>query len=321
MGPLLAIAAFAGLLWVSWGILREIQKRRRAEDNGKKVHNGFIHPAQTALLLLWVWPYFLLTGAFEVKFMRYLQPITPVLMICGAAWLIHGLRRRPLWRGVAITTVLLATAAYSYAFINIYQHPHPWDAAARWIYRNVPSGTLLLSEQWDDYLPATMVVDGNVRQRAEYPNEELTWLTGSGAQDDEAKLAANLERLERADYVTILSNRVYGVAPRLPARYPLSSQYHQLLFDGSLGYEVVWAGGRFPHLSGFYLKPDSFQWPGLTPPAAVKALLADLPGISGGRADESFTVYDQPLTIIFHNSGKLTAAEMRRMFAGEAQQQ
>lgn len=267
------------------------------------------------ILLLWVLPYFLITAGFEVKFMRYMQPITPFLMIVAAAWLLHWPRAvRPIWRYAAVTAVLIATSLYSLAFLNIYQQPHPWDAAARWIYRNIPSGTLLLSEQWDDYLPASMVVDGVVRQRAEYPNRELTWLTGSGAQDDAAKLEANLELLASAEYVTILSNRVYGVAPRLPEFYPLSSQYHQLLFDGSLGYEPVWVGGRYPNLFGFYLKPDSFGWPGLESPGAVEEFLTSLPGLNGGRADESFTVYDQPLTIIFRNTGDLTAEEMRLFF-------
>jgi hypothetical protein len=261
-------------------------------------------------------PYFLITGSFYVKFMRYMQPITPFLMLYGAAWLLHGLNfTRPFWRNVAAAAVLLATTSYSLAFLNIYTQPHPWDAAAQWIYRHIPSGTLILSEQWDDYLPATTTVDGALRRREEYPNQELTWLTGSGERDNEAKLQANLERLAAAEYVTILSNRVYGVAPRLPSFYPLSSRYHQFLFDGSLGYEPVWVGGRFPNLFGLYLKPDLFGWPSLEPPSLVKEMLAALPGISGGRADESFTVYDQPLTIIFRNTGHLTAEEMLEFFS------
>jgi hypothetical protein len=115
--------------------------------------------------------------------------------------------------------------------------------------------------------------------------------------------------------LTILSNRVYGVAPRLPSFYPLSSRYHQLLFDGSLGYEPVWVGGRYPKLFGLYLTPDSFSWPGLEPPSLVKEMLTELPGINGGRADESFTVYDQPLTLIFRNTDHLTAEEMLPFFS------
>jgi hypothetical protein len=281
----------------------------------------FRHLPSSFILFLWVLPYFLITGALHVKFMRYMQPITPFLILYGAALLLHVLRStrlratRPLWRNVTVAAILLATAVHTLAFTNIYHQAHPWDAAAQWIYRNVPPGTLILSEQWDDYLPATMVVDGALRRREEYPNQELTWLTGSGERDDEAKLRANLERLASAEYLTILSNRVYGVAPRLPSFYPLSSRYHQLLFDGSLGYEPVWVGGRYPKLFGLYLTPDSFSWPGLEPPSLVKEMLTELPGINGGRADESFTVYDQPLTLIFRNTDHLTAEEMLPFFS------
>ncbi len=136
------------------------------------------------------------------------------------------------------------------------------------------------------------------------------------AGDDEEKLMDNLELLAGAEYVTILSNRVYGVVPRLPERYPLSSQYHQLLFDGALGYELVWAGGRSPSLFGVALRPDTFGWPGLRPPAEL-ARLADWqsPALSFGRVDESFVVYDQPLTLVFRNTGGLTAEEMRGVFS------
>jgi hypothetical protein len=48
----------------------------------------------------------------------------------------------------------------------------------------------------------------------------------------------------------------------------------------------------------------------LQPPEAVEAYLESVPGINGGRTDESFTVYDQPLVIIFRNVGGLTVEEM-----------
>jgi hypothetical protein len=72
--------------------------------------------------------------------------------------------------------------------------------------------------------------------------------------------------------------------------------------------------GRFPHLFGFNLKPDTFGWPKLRPPAAVADYLTNQPGINWGRADESFIAYDQPLVMIFHNTGKLTAEEMAAQF-------
>jgi hypothetical protein len=108
---------------------------------------------------------------------------------------------------------------------------------------------------------------------------------------------------------------VYGVVPRLPESYPLSGQYHQLLFDGMLGYELVWVNGRYPHFANLHYRPDTFGWPGLTPPTEVRRYLAEaMPGLNGGRVDESFVVYDQPLVLIFRNVGGLSAAEMGEMF-------
>jgi hypothetical protein len=93
--------------------------------------------------------------------------------------------------------------------------------------------------------------------------------------------------------------------------YPLSGQYHQLLFDGELGYELVWVNGRYPHLGSLFYRPDTFGWPGLIPPESVTTYLqTEMPGVSGGRVDESFVVYDQPLTLIFKNTGRLSAVEM-----------
>ncbi len=173
---------------------------------------------------------------------------------------------------------------------------------------------MILSEQWDDSLPVNLVVDGEKRSRKEYPNAELTWLTFTDAADNEARLLANLELLADAEYLTILSNRVYGVTPRLLERYPLSEQYHQLLFDGALGYELVWVGGRAPRLFGVELRADTFSWPGLRPPNAVGDYLNRSRSLRLGRADESFIVYDQPLTMIFRNTGNLSAEEMKEAF-------
>lgn len=264
------------------------------------------------ILLLWIVPYVLVTGSFYVKFMRYMQPVVPPLLVLGAMslWQLSS----PRWRTATATAVLGASALYALAFANQFADPHPWNAASEWIYENVSPGTLILSEQWDDYLPVTMPVNGEVRRRSEYENAELTWLSDPDAADDEAKLAANLDLLAKADYVTVLSQRVYGVVPRLTERYLLSGQYHQLLFDGRLGYELVWVGGRAPTLFGVTLQPDLFGWPGLRPPEPVARYLDQNPGLDFGRVDESFTVYNQPLTMIFRNTGRISAAEMRAAF-------
>ena len=139
------------------------------------------------IVLLWVVPYFLITGSFAVKYMRYMQPIVPLLVIFGAALLVALARRlaaRQRAAAVAPALVLAFTALYAVAFAGIYNQEHPWNTASRWVYANVPPRTTLLSEQWDDYLPATMVVDGVLRRREEFPNTELTWLSRPYAADD-----------------------------------------------------------------------------------------------------------------------------------------
>ncbi|MBX3056072.1 MAG: phospholipid carrier-dependent glycosyltransferase [Anaerolineae bacterium] len=308
MGLLLGLAAFAGLAWEIWRVGKSWSKQ---SDNSPVTLN-LQSPISNLILLSWIIPFFLLTGAFQVKFMRYLQPITPFLMIYAAALLLSIRWRWARWG--AVTAVLLTTTLYALSFVNMYHQPHPWLAGSAWVYENVSPGALILSEQWDDALPSTMLVEGAPRFRSEYRSEELTWLTGADEADNAAKLERNLARLAAGDYLTIMSNRVYGVAPRLNERYPLSGQYHQLLFDGSLGYEPVYVTTRMPTLLGIRLYADRFGWPGLTPPDEVETLLAAQPTLNLGRADESFTVYDQPLLIIFQNSGHLSVEEIRALF-------
>lgn len=304
MGLLLGLLAVAGVGWALWVVGRSVVADRALPRQSPA--------AELLIILLWVGPYFLLIGAFYVKFMRYMQPIVPSMIVLGTMALAQ-VQHQWARRGLA-TLVLGGTALYALAFVNLYATPHPWNSASEWIHRHAPPGTLILSEQWDDYLPITMVIDGRLRRRADYENAELTWLSDPDASDNRAKLDANLALLAQADYLTILSQRVYGVVPRLPERYSLSSRYHQLLFDGDLGYELIWVGGRWPSLFGVGLQPDLFGWPALTPPSDVTAYLDQSPRLSFGRVDESFTVYDQPLTMIFRNAGQLTEDELRAVF-------
>lgn len=312
MGWPLGLLAFGGFGWALWRELKRLKIRDwRLKPSNLQSRNRRL-PISNLLLLAWVVPFFLTTGGFLVKFMRYLQPMTPFLMLWAAAWLLSWRREWLKW-GVG-TAVLTITTLYAISFVNIYQQPHPWVAASEWIFANVTPGSLVLSEQWDDSLPSTLTLDGKVRRRSEYPNAELSWLSGADLADSEEKLAENLQLLAEADYVTVVSNRIYGTVPRLPERYPLSSQYHALLFAGELGYEPVYVVGRFPTLFGWQLRPDTFGWPDLQPPPLVQAYLAEQPGLYLGHADESFIVYDQPLTIIFENVERKTAVELQALF-------
>lgn len=311
MGPFLGLLSLAGVLWAGWRVVAGLRKRGVEDETALARATTAWSGTETQgliILLLWLVPYFLLTGSFYVKFMRYMQPILPLMILLGAAMVFRIASRGV--RATVLAIVAVPTALYAAGFAGIYQQPHPWNAASDWIYDNIRPGVLILSEQWDDALPVPAVAGEGGVLRSGYRNEELSWLSGSGSRDDAAKLERNAALLAEAHYLTVVSQRVYGVVPRLPDQYPLSSAYHQLLFDGELGYELVWVGGRFPSLAGVSLSPDLFGWPGLQPPADVAAYLDEVASLQLGRVDESFTVYDQPLTMIFRNTGRLPADEI-----------
>ena len=241
-----------------------------------------------------------------------MQPLTPFLMIYGAALLLSV--RKKVLRRALIALVLVGASLYALSFINIYKQPHPWIEASRWIYQNYESGTVIVSETWDDPLPDDLTVDEEFLRRTIYVNSEANWLSGTGSLDDKEKLQSNLSELASSDLLVIATNRNYGVVPRLQERYPISSQYYQLLFDGSLGYELMYTSMRSPNIFGYYVIPNSFQWPDLEPPTEVRDYIDGLKGFSLGRFDESFTVYDQPLVMIFENKGGMTASELESFF-------
>jgi hypothetical protein len=327
VGILLGLVAFIGFGWASWRSFSTLTRWWKERDRSLSLQklNEVLESSPVAglgpftvsraelVLLSWTIPFFVTTGVLMVKFMRYLQPLMPFLMVYGAAMLLSLPWKR--WRKVIIVIVLIAAGIRALSFVNLYNQPHPWVAASQWIYENIESDSNLIGEVWDDPLPDTLEVDGVLRRRSEYSSEMVNWLTGTGDLDNRDKLDENLSLVSQADYVILSSNRNYGVIPRLEERYPLSSQYYQMLFDGRLGYEIEYAGTRTPNLFGIYLKPDSFSWPGLETPQPILDYFDSLPGISGGRFDESFTVYDQPLVIILKNTEKLSAAEMSELFA------
>ncbi len=305
MGLLLGLVAFIGFGWaIAKFLIKHLPITRSTFE--QPTFQGQL------ILLAWTIPFFISTGGLDVKFMRYLQPLVPFLMIYGAAMLLNI--RQTAVRNTAVILTLLFTSFYALAFVNMYNQEHPWIAASRWIYDNITPGQTIINEVWDDPLPDTLRVENDVLRRNRFVSGEVNWLSGTETADSTAKIQENLAILATADYIILSSNRNYGVIPRLEHRYPLSSQYYHLLFNGQLGFEVAYVGSRYPQLLDFHFKPDTFSWPGIQPPEPITDYLDDIPGLNGGRTDESFTVYDQPLVIIFRNNGALTAEDMLAEF-------
>ena len=257
------------------------------------------------LLLSWVAPYFLITGAFQVKFVRYLIPITPLLILMGSNMLIvmwDRLRARgPVLRaGLAAVLLLLvgSTGLYALSYMAVYGQPHTAVRTSQWINSNAPKGALILKEHWEEALPN---LDG-------YRMRELPLYE----EDNTEKLLGLSEELADADYLVFYSNRLYGTIPRLPDRYPVTSEYYRLLFSGALGYELAKVETAYPRLTGVSVVDDTFGRPNVPDPREISSLGPYGVMLGLGFADESFSVYDHPMGLVFRNVGGYDAETIRR---------
>ena len=265
------------------------------------------------LLLCWVVPYFLVTGAFHVKFMRYMLPIAPLLTLFGARllWALwdgaasYRKTLRPL-AGVLIALMLAGTAYYALAYVNgVYGSVHTGVRASEWLNRVAPYGAFVLKEHWEESLP-------NLRSDFEFFDLPMY-------EDDRAgKTALIADMLADADYLVFFSNRLYGTIPRLSERYPITTEYYHLLFSERLGYTLANVQTSYPALFGVSFVDDTLGRPGLP---TLPSFLGREPApraLNLGYADESFSVYDHPKVLIFQNTGRLEAEEIQRLMEGGA---
>ena len=262
------------------------------------------------LLLSWVVPYFLITGSFQVKFMRYLIPITPFLILFGSRMLFALWDRasefRPSLRPllvIGLTLLVGSTAFYAISYTSIYRETHTAVRASEWINRNVAKGSVILKEHWEEGLPNMRGYE--VRELPLYNN------------DSPAKIQLLANELARGDYLVFFSNRLYGTIPRLPERYPVSTQYYHLLFSGELGYELVNFEATYPELFGVGFVDDTFRRPGVPEPEALRTFQYSPLALNLGFADESFSVYDHPKVLILGNSAKYDAETLKQILQAD----
>ena len=315
----LAATGFAGLAWAVW----RVSRARHRVDPGE------------AVLLAWVIPFFIVTGSFQVKFLRYLLPLTPFLSIYGAALLSRiaifhtdgggaggtGTRIIRVAGTAVLIGTLLFTALWAATFVGLYgAGEHPWISASRWINGSAPAGSTIATEHWDYALPVKLRDIERVDRRT-YKSETLEWYDVEdrlGYESRRIDLGDTCQKLAESDYLILASNRLYGVIPRLPERYPETSAYYRLLMAGDLGWELVHWSSRYPTLNSLVIVDDTFFWPQLAPPEPLDGWLPAQVTVNLGPADESFTVYDHPLVLIFENRRSLTAEEMESLIRSKA---
>ena len=279
--------------------------------------------SQVAVLLplSWALLYFGLVGSFHVKFLRYMLPLTPLLCLWAAwgLWRLMGATARPrlLWRALGwagMSVTLVGTALYALAYMNVYREPHPWIQATAWLCRELPARAKLVHEHWDDPLPMRQGV-GELRCFYDHVATTLPIYD----PDDTGKLETLLDAIEGNDYILLSSNRLYNTIPRLPERYPLTSRYYELLLGEQLGFKLVYYAATYPKLFGVELVDDTFSDPRLPVPALLAEGRAERQQVYLGRADESYSVYDHPMALVFAKTEQFSRDELLALFGAAAE--
>ncbi|MDQ3327514.1 MAG: glycosyltransferase family 39 protein, partial [Chloroflexota bacterium] len=281
VGLPLGVAVVAGSLW---GAYRAILRR----------------DLHCALLFGWIAPYTLSILALEAKWLRYMLPITPVLLllVSAALWTWHthrwAARRRrvPLKQLrtrlalLAMFAVLSGSMLWTIAWSSIYTRPHNWMQASEWIYANVEPGSTLAHEAWDERLPYRL--PGQDADAYEYLQVD----TYEDLSPDQ-RIFAIQDLLTAADYIVLPTPRLWATVPKSPWRYAVATRYFDLLFEERLGFRRV-------------------------------AVFEDSPGLGGARiddtgSDDNVAVYDHPQVLIFRKERELQQWELDALFA-EARQ-
>ncbi len=304
LGPFLGIAGFMGVGYALGRLVMHIRKGR----------------LQTALLegipLVWFLVYFGIIGSFHTKFLRYMLPVTPLLCLWAAALMVKlGTHLQSGWRytGRALVGVTLTgSVLYVLAFLNVYASTHPWEQVTEWMCSELPEKSTLMIEHWDQPLPILQGVgEHNCWNRftiIEFPAYN---------PDDEAKLEELVASLQSADYVVIASNRLYGSITPLSQRYPMTAQYYRRLFAEELGFELVYFAQVYPQLGPFRIVNDTLSRPGLPVPALLSTEGSLATDLVLGHADESYSVYDHPMPLVFQRTSDLSEEALRALLTAE----
>jgi YYY domain-containing protein len=262
------------------------------------------------LLVAWALPLFLLISTFEVKFLRYIAPILPVLVLLGSRWMMTAYRElnpRSVILGRAVLAmiafVVVATVWYGTAFVGIYNEVHPGAQASEWINANGERGDVVLTDNhWDE----------GFRDLGKFTVSQLPMYEG----DSFTKVERVAGMVAGADYIMAYSNRPWGSIARLSERYEFSANYYQALFDGSLGFEMAQAFERYPSFAGVTFAHDPFTRATVTEPTTLPGVQTSGLTFNLGWADENVVDYDHPLVLVWENTGELSYDEIQAIMLG-----
>jgi 4-amino-4-deoxy-L-arabinose transferase-like glycosyltransferase len=231
------------------------------------------------LFLVFPFFYFAYVGSWYTKFLRYMLPFLPFLIISGSWFLIQTRNKFKILGNFLIVLFCLSSLFWGLSFFTVYLRPQTRIIASEWVYQNIPISAKILTEHWDDGLPINIPPYIS----ADYKSEQLTIYE----PDNEKKINYYADKLSEADYLILNSRRLYGTLMFLPEKYPLTSRYYQLLFNDKLGYQKVAEFTSYPHFLSWEINDD--------------------------QSEETFQVYDHPKVIIFQNKNYFSADQIKEI--------
>jgi len=263
--------------WAGWALAGyELLRRRKLEH---------------LLVFAWTTFIFLYQSTRFAKLSRYLTPFFPFMAMLAAYLLVRAWDRaqrvRVRWAKVGAAAlaaiVVVGTLLWAFAFTRIYTRPLTRVSASLWVYDNIPPGSAIGNEHWDDAIPW-----GGVGGRNGYADGTYEFVEFHPYHEDlPEKLDWFVDWLSEADYLVLSSNRLYGSIPRLPMRYPMTTRYYEYLFDGRLGFELIKTFTSRPNLGPIEFVDDD--------------------------AEEPFTVYDHPKVQVFRKTEAFSPETVRKL--------
>lgn len=278
MSPILPFVVFfaAGLIWMLWRRWETADERQEIGDRRQEIGDTQHATRNTNDEVDGV------LQMDEEGDIAGMSPQSPHLPISPSPFL---------WLRRALAVVLTAIGIggglfWSLAYVNgVYNEEHTWIQAGRWIFENVPAGSVILTEWWDDE-PIYALPDQPEINRPALGIDVSKW--GPYEEDTAEKYELLKEALRGADYVYYSSKRIYDSVDELPERYPMTIRYYDAMFNGELGFELVLEVATPPKLFGFVFDDSA--------------------------ADESWSLYDHAQVHLFRKVRDLNDAEFDAIF-------
>ncbi|HRA46761.1 MAG TPA: DUF2298 domain-containing protein [Thermomicrobiales bacterium] len=271
MGPVATALAIVGIVMMIVMVIR---------------HRRF----DVSLLLVWLALQGVVILLPQIKFLRYQIPIMPVLAIGSGLAMWTGFQwLRSKWNVIPATAFatacLVGIALWTTAFMHIYEGDQSRIAASKWIYANVPMGSAITDETWDEQIPVPI----GPLMTADDMDYTAIHLDIYGDRPQEEVSDYLFSQLQQADFVIQSSNRLRESVAREPWRYPVQIAYYQMLDSGQLGFTLV---------ADFQTEPKI---------GPIK--------FDDGLADESWVNYDHPRVRIYQKTSTIDRATWDQLFS------